>query len=452
MIHRAYLQRPLGVLAILAVLAVVLAVVSVQDGNEAEAGSNPDSATLSLVAKPDEAIEVLVKDTFTVSVHMDQISMLDRDGDNQGGYTGWQARVNFPQDELKLVGEPSFTWPDADAATTAFSLGDGTVLLGSTVGVDANGDLNQESVFTGNLVDLTFTCNKPSKTHTITLKNTADTFVLAEPNPGPPPVSKTASVSLGTATLNVNCKAASMSLSLKEGSHFQDPNTGAYHVKVGTQFTVNVNVDAIRNLPDKDEPPDGGGYTAVYAHVFYNNSFVLPQSSASVTVPGCITSFTPDSGQPIAMNCTAFDAAQSGESQFEGKVFEVVFICLAQGKSNFSLSAGTRLVDENTVDVNVATSGISIRCVGGAEDKDGDGCSHEQELANGTNTNKYDFWDTNKNSTIDVQDFLNYLLKFGQPADAGPPSANKVNDTDGNGVINIIDILNVVTQFGLSCP
>ena len=84
--------------------------------------------------------------------------------------------------------------------------------------------------------------------------------------------------------------------------------------------------------------------------------------------------------------------------------------------------------------------------------QDGDGCSHDQELANGTDTNEYDFWDTNKNSTIDVQDFLNYLLKFGLPADPAPPTANKVNDTNGDGVINVIDVIAVVLQFGKSCP
>ena len=440
---RNYLLRPLG-----AIIALTVLVLGFLATGGVQAGTPPDSATMSLVAKPDAAIEVLVKDTFTVSVHMDQIAMLDRDGDNKGGYTGWQARVNFSEDGLKLEGDPVFTWPDADPATTAFALGDGTILLGSTVGLDVNGDLNQESTFLGNLVDLKFTCNEPDKMYQITLKTSTDTFVLAEPDPGPPPVSKTADAKFGVLTLNVSCKAASMSLSMKDGSHFQNLETGQYHVKTGTKFTVNVDVDAIRNLVDKED--NGGGYTAVHASLSFSNAVLIPQGG-TVVVPGCATTFTPADGQPQNVRCTSFDANLSDESQFEGKVFEVVFLCVAQGKTAISLGVGTKLIDENGEDVNVATSGISVRCVAGAEDKDGDGCTHEEELANGTNTNEYDFWDTNKNGAIDVQDFLNYLLKFGQAADAGPPTANNVNDTNGDGIINIIDIVNVVNQFGFTC-
>ena len=108
------------------------------------------------------------------------------------------------------------------------------------------------------------------------------------------------------------------------------------------------------------------------------------------------------------MTCTVFDAAQCCESQFEGNVFEVVFFCTgAGGTSNISLFTGTRLVDENGVDVNVAVSVISISCVGGAEDKDGDGCSHEQELANVTDSDEDEVLETKKNRTNGVREYMN---------------------------------------------
>ena len=439
----------------LAVVALAIALLVIQDVHKAQAGTPTDSATMSLVAKPDEPVDILVKDTFTVSVHMDQISMVDRDGDNVGGYTGWQARVNFSSG-LKLVGEPVFTWPDADAATTATSLGTGTVLLGSTVGGSGEGDLNPESTFIGNLVDLTFSCNEPNKNHTITLKGAPETFVLAEPNPGSPPASKTATVSLGTGTIIVDCKAAAMSLNVKGDApkHFPDPDTGQFHVAVGQKITVNVNVDVIRNLVDKDvDPPDGGGYTAVFAQVVFDDTLLTLQSS-NVVVAGCSTPTISTLTNPHTVSCDAFNASQSDESIVEDKVFELVFSCIASGKSEIDLGGPTELVDENENPVNVAIASdpISVRCIGGDEDEDGDKCTTTQEVANGTNPHTYDFWDTNKNRMIDVQDFLNYLLRFGQPADPGPPTFNQVNDTNGDGEINIFDLVAVVAQFGKSCP
>lgn len=443
-------------LVALAVVALAIALLVIQDVHKAQAGTPTDSATMSLVAKPDEPVDILVKDTFTVSVHMDQISMVDRDGDNVGGYTGWQARVNFSSG-LKLDGDPVFTWPQADAATTAFSPASGTVLLGSTVGGSEGGDLNQESTFIGNLVDLTFTCNEPSKTHTITLKETSETLVLTEPNPGSPPLSKVASVTIATGTIIVDCKAAAMSLSVKgsEPKHFPDPD-GQYHVAVGQKITVNVNVDVIRNLVDKDvDPPDGGGYTEVFAQVVFDDAYLTLQLPA-VVVGGCSLPSIGDAVSPHVIACAEFNAGQSGESQFIGKVFELVFSCDGIGKGEIVLggSPSTELRDENGNPVNVAIASdpIKVRCIGGDEDEDGDKCSTTQEVANGTNPHTYDFWDTNKNRMIDVQDFLNYLLRFGQPADPGPPTFNQVNDTNGDGIINIFDLVAVVAQFGKSCP
>ena len=69
---RNYLLRPLGAMIALTVLVLgFLATGAVQ------AGTPPDSATMSLVAKPDAAIGVLVKNTFTVSLHLDQIRVHD---------------------------------------------------------------------------------------------------------------------------------------------------------------------------------------------------------------------------------------------------------------------------------------------------------------------------------------------------------------------------------------
>ncbi|OGO49969.1 MAG: hypothetical protein A2148_07670 [Chloroflexi bacterium RBG_16_68_14] len=394
-----------------------------------------ESATLGLEVKPaGTSTNILVKDKFSVSIAISDLKLKDADGDEIAGYVAWQARVNYSPG-LRLQQPPDFgspLTPLSPLTISATAKGTNTILLGATIKTGA-----QETAYTGNLVNLGFQCVKPG-VHTITLKSDAETYVVSEKKGQP-------TLHINPSVVTVDCRAAVMSLSFKGGAKpvpsSPPPPQNTFWVRQGDQFQVSVVLDEIRNLT----------YDEVHAEVDYGGVDV-----ALIRVlrknPPCLSgpSYTTSEGS-VSISCP------TGNSTFAGNnVFNLVFQCTGvspgtvavQQISLLAPGAGTGLTDKQGQNVKpFLGKPLTIRCVGDQSDKDGDGCTPQQEAAfkPPLDPNRFDYWDTNNDDVIDIRDVLAYVKNF-----VLPPSG-KVLSTDGDADIDLDDIFNVIALYGTNC-
>ena len=139
---------------------------------------------------------------ITVSVSINDLSGLpDLDADTKAGYSGFQVRLNYSAG-LTLKNRTDVTevvWPDCGLAPEVKDVG--TYLTGCAIDGGAN-----ESVFTGVVVEVDFTCSDPpgsqesvTLVHGLpTITSPGDSFIIDEQASG-------ALAEPGSESLTINC-------------------------------------------------------------------------------------------------------------------------------------------------------------------------------------------------------------------------------------------------------
>jgi hypothetical protein len=353
------------------------------------------------------------------------------------------------------------------------------------VGVD-----EASSTDLGNLAELTFTCLEEDQTIAVTLDTQT---VILDMGQG---VEK-ADASTANDTVNVDCRSATMGLNMKTGYYDTEVDTTdphgdkvTYKVKAGDKFTVNVSIDALGLLPDKDNPPSSsGGYMEIGAGVMFDGG-VLTMSetndvkASDVLLADCdeddiVRKNLDDGATPpvITGHWVGCDLLSTAETQQTGDVIAVTLSCNAVSDSatteitlagKGTAKPGTFLVNENGDAVAVFTddASINIECIGPYNNKDGDNCVHAAEetinelsqQAAGIDImdpNVFDFPDGYPIPTgdlaITIGDVLAYVNEFGEstviPPTADVPDVSNPQDQTIGGD----DILRTVILFGISC-
>lgn len=460
------------------VLMMALAAFVVAGLSTVFATSN-STATLNLVAKTD--LDMLIKnEVVTVAVEMDHFKV-----ENNLGYLAWEATVCWNAKVFQLQGDPTNkgVGPQGNiVAGPQFS--GGTDILCQSVGASV-GPGEAGAVDKGNLINFDFIC--------ITAEKNIDVHMDGKVITGD---KKSHSGQSGKVTFD--CRTARMSASGSGGFYTEpadlidksgpNPKAGAIQVKDGT-IKVVISIDDLKTLVDKDSNPvDGGGYTLVGATLNYNAAVIEVQQvvsgkNAAALVPCTGSGNAPDADVTsnagnIVLLCES-DKSQlvSDENQGAGDVFTVSFECeglATEAQTDITLS-GTLINDEDNSSVNHFTESavITVICIGGGSDLDGDKCRQGFEDAINEITlelfgiefmdkNIYDYPDTDGNLIITIVDVLAYVQDFGRNDPNLSPATNQGEKSDPIATVHDVsqpndssigadDILRAALLFGTPC-
>ena len=392
-----------------------------------------ESASMTLERK--DTAKPYVQDKVDVAVVIGDLKLKDEDGDGKAGYNGWQATINWDENELAFNGATF----NPGGLSIPLQLEDtGTILLGASIAIGQN-----ESTLAGNVVNLSFTVLEKAAdngTATVTLK---DGEVITE---------KGTVLSGFGDTEDIIAKAALISLSFKGGCKDLDGNT--CRVPADGKVTISVDLSKVGVAPE-----------TVKARVQWLTAGISFQS-VGYAEPPCdpINTFLSPAVPTIATtNVTIWCDFTPAAKQDRPNTFELVLVCADELATEVShtiklISSGslTTVITtaSGTLPVNTGKN-LEVVCVGSTSDTgDDDGCTVAQEAAlqaaSGVpmDPNRFDFADADSSGVVLTVDVLAYVQAHleDRPGGAGTGSPPDVKDDEN--IIDTGDINRSVSQFG----
>ena len=402
-----------------------------------------DDSKIGGVEKP-----VFVGDKMTVSVKIDELKLVNADGDAKaGGYNGWQARVNFDATKLELQ---SVSFPgDLVPLQNPPLVGDvtNTILVGVAIGTGQN-----ESVVDDNVAELTFlvlTAETIDGDTDVTLSTSeADTHLVPEKGGQ---LDGSNGLTFGDTTFEQDTFAAQFSLSVKDGDckpvSPAVPNT--CRLLNGGSVTISVNLDRVQvnyNTVRARIQYDSDG--ALINDEFLNVSNVTFGSPTCAPTTGTIIS---DNNKIIRVSCDQVPASSTAK----GNVFDIELTCKNQNPNDkdsetvILQSAGnqTTVLIGATAQPALLGKSVTVVCVGDGSDGDGDGCTVAQEagLSPALDPNAYDFPNADRaNGLEDISagDVVAYVQDF---------ATDNLLSVAGAPGTDLDDIIHAGKYFGQSC-